>query len=191
MVARILLILALLLPLPAAAQAPEDQTLEGSWALEIEGTTIFRFDIEPAAKEGEWLGIWSRPKSFASDGNRFAKLTGPPEQVKSMAGIEFDDQVELSFNDPRPGAIPDIFRFRLMGADAVEMLYVGTDLAPYTLERVAPGARLGPWDADEVYARAVPAEADEEVEEVEEVEEMEEAAPPSDSVNSFELPPGR
>jgi hypothetical protein len=180
MVARILLILTLLLPLPAAAQAPEGQTLEGSWTLEIEGTTIFRFDIEPAAEEGEWRATWSRPSSFASDGNRFARLTGPPEQVKSMAGIQVDDEVELSFNDPRPGAIPDIFRFRLMGADAVEMLYVGTDLAPYTLERVAPGARLGPWDADEVYARPVPAE----------VEEVEEAAP-AESADDFSLPPGR
>lgn len=185
MVARILLILALLLPLPAAAQSSEDQTLEGSWALEIDGTTIFRFDIEPAAKEGEWRATWSRPSSFASDGNRFAKLTGPPEQVKSMAGIQVDDQVELSFNDPRPGAIPDIFRFQLMGADAVEMVYVGTDLAPYTLERVEPSAPVGPWDKDEVYARPVPAEADEEP------EEPEEAAAPADSADSFELPPGR
>jgi hypothetical protein len=188
MVARILLILALLLPFPAMAQAPENRTLEGSWALEIEGTTIFRFDIAPAARDGEWRATWSRPRSFASDGNRFAKLSGPPEQVRSMAGIQVDDQVELSFNDPRPGAIPDIFRFRLMGADTVEMVYVGTDLAPYTLKRVAPGARLGPWDANKVYARPTPAEREGEAEEV---EEPEEAASPSDSVDSFELPPGR
>jgi hypothetical protein len=181
MVARILLILALLLPLPAAAQAPEGQALEGSWALEIEGTTIFRFDIEPAAKEGEWRAVWSRPASFASDGNRFARLTGPPVQVKSATGTEIGDQVELSFDDPRPGAIPDVFRFRLTGADAVEMIYVDTNLPPYTLERVAPGARLGPWDQDKVYVRRVPGEA----------EAVPEGAEPADSTGGFKLPPGR
>ena len=179
MVARILFFPALLLPLPAAAQ---DQTLEGSWALEVEGTTIFRFDIAPAAKEGEWRAVWSRPSSFASDGNRFAKLTAPPVQVKSMAGIEDGEQVELSFNDPRPGAIPDIFRFRLTGPDAAEMIYVGTNLPPYTLERVAPGTRLGPWDPAKVYARAVPSEPE---------EAPEAPAVPSDSADSYSLPPGR
>jgi hypothetical protein len=176
MIARILLILALLLPFPAAAQAPAGKTLEGSWVMEIGGTAIFRFDIAPAAKKGEWRGTWNRPSSLASDGNRFAKLTGPPEQVKSMAGIVVDDQVELSFNDPRPGAIPDIFRFRLMSADTVEMVYVGTDLAPYTLKRVAPGAKVGPWDASKVYARPVPAKADE---------------APAKPAESFDLPAGR
>lgn len=175
MVARILLILALLVPFPAAAQAPAGKTLEGSWVMEIGGTAIFRFDIAPAAKQGEWRGTWNRPSSLASDGNRFARLKGPPEQVKSMAGIEFDGQVELSFNDPRPGAIPDIFRFRLMTHDTAELTYVGTDLAPYTLKRAAPGARIGPWDERKVYARPVPAKAPAE-------------APPAET---FNLPPGR
>ncbi|MXP42171.1 hypothetical protein GRI75_11015 [Altererythrobacter soli] len=175
MVARILLILALLLPFPAAAQAPAGKTLEGSWAMEVGGAAIFRFDIAPAAKKGEWRGTWNRPSSLASDGNRFAKLKGPPEQVKSMAGIEVEDQVELSFNDPRPGAIPDIFRFRLLTPDTAELVYVGTDLAPYTLKRVAPGARIGPWDESKVYARPVPAKA----------------PPAAAPAETFNLPPGR
>jgi hypothetical protein len=178
MLARILLILALLLPFPAAAQTPAGKTLEGSWAMEIGGTAIFRFDIAPAAEKDEWRGTWNRPSSLASDGNRFAKLTGPPEQVKSMAGIEVDGQVELSFNDPRPGAIPDIFRFRLLSADTVEMVYVGTDLAPYMLKRVAAAAKIGPWDASKVYARPVPAKARAE-------------AAPAEPAESFDLPAGR
>ena len=179
MIARLLLLLALLLPLPAAAQ-----TLEGSWALRIDDTTIFRFDIAPAEDEGEWRGTWSRPGSFASDGNNFTRLSGPPERVRSMAGFEVDGEIELSFDDPRPEAIPDIFRFKLIDADEAEMTYVGTGLAPYLLERVAPGAALGPWDADKVYSRPLPNEDEAE-------EESREEAPAPPSFESFDLPPGR
>ena len=159
MVARLLFLLALLLPLPASAQrAPS--TLEGSWALQIGGATILRFDLEPVpGKAGEWRAAWVRPSSYASDGNRFSRLTLPAESVRSMAGLEFGDAVEVSFPDPRPGAIPDIFRFRLIDPDAAEMVYVGTGLAPYLLDRVAPGTALGPFRAGATYARTLAREA--------------------------------
>jgi hypothetical protein len=146
MIPRLLPLLALLLAAPAAADP-----LEGSWALEVAGTPIFRFDLAKD-KDGKWRGTWSKPSSFASDGNNFAHLKGPPKKVPSMTALETPDGVEISFNDPRPGAIPDIFDFKPIDQDAVEMKYVGTDLAPYTLERVKTGAALGPWDADKTYA---------------------------------------
>jgi hypothetical protein len=160
MVARILFLLVLLLPLPASAQrAPS--TLEGSWALQIGGATILRFDLEPVpGKAGEWRAAWVRPSSYASDGNRFSRLTLPAESVRSMAGLEFGETVEVSFPDPRPGAIPDIFRFRLVDPDAAEMVYVGTGLAPYLLERVAPGTALGPFREGATYARTLPRETE-------------------------------
>ena len=181
MVARILFLFALLLPAPAMAE-----TLEGSWAFEVEGTVIFRFDIAPAGKDGEWRGTWNKPGSFASDGNNFQQLAGPPEQVKSMAGLEFDHEVELSFNDPRPDAIPDIFRFRLIDSDAAEMDYVGTDLAPYILERVSPATKLGPWDAERTYSRGVPAGPNA----PEVVEQLPAPVPPPVDSQGFRLPPG-
>ena len=152
MLARLLLPLALLLSAPAAAD-----TLEGSWSLEIGGTAIFRFDLAKDG-EGKWQGTWSKPSSFASDGNNFSHLTGPPKKVPSMTALATPDGIELSFDDPRPGAVPDIFDFKPIDADAVELVYVGTELAPYTLERVEPGARLGPWDKDAIYSRAGPPE---------------------------------
>jgi len=186
MLHRLLLLFALLLPVPAAAQTVEGRTLEGSWAFEIGGAVIFRFDIAPVeGKAGEWRGTWSKPASFASDGNNFQKLTGPPVQVKSMAGLAFEDTVELSFNDPRPGAIPDIFNFRLVDPDAAEMTYVGTGLAPYLLERVTPDTTLGPWNAAATYSRDVPDEAPPAIPE----EEVPPIAPPVDP-DGFRLPPG-
>jgi hypothetical protein len=150
MVARLLLLLALLLPAPASAD-----TLEGSWALRMGGTSIFRFDIAKDA-EGKWRGTWSKPSSFASDGNNFSRLKGPAKKVPSMTALETPDGIELSFNDPRPGAVPDIFDFKPIDSDAVELIYVGTDLAPYTLERVKAEAPLGPWAADATYSREAP-----------------------------------
>lgn len=152
MIARLLPLLVLLLPVPAVAD-----TLEGSWALEVDGKAIFRFDLAKGV-DGKWQGIWSKPGSFASNGNSFSHLKGPPKKVPSMTALDTPDGIELSFNDPRPGAVPDIFDFKPIDEDAVEMKYVGTDLAPYTLERVKPDAPLGPWDPDATYSRDVSAE---------------------------------
>lgn len=188
MLVRLLFLLALLLPLPAAAQDSRS-SLEGSWALQIGGVTIFRFDIEEVAgKQGEWRGTWSRPSRFASDGDNFAQVQLPARQIRSMAGLEFDGAVEVSFPDPRPEAIPDIFRFRLIDGDAAEMTYVGTGLAPFLLQRVAADTPLGPFREGVIYSRSVPKEAEAEPEpEPEPAPEPREASP---DLDDFRLPPG-
>lgn len=180
MIARLLFLLALLFAAPAAAQSPSGQTLEGSWVLKMGETAIFRFDLAHDAA-GHWQVTWSKPGSFASDGNHFNKIAGPATQVQAMTAIDLPDGVEASFDDPHPGAIPDIFDFQLIDPDAVKMTYVGTGLAPYTLERVAPGSAIGPWDAQRTYAREVEAKKPEDA--------PVEAAPPADP-DGFKLPPG-
>jgi len=165
---RLLLAFALLLPVPAAAQTPAAaptpaprpaaaptsfaaQMLAGSWALRVEGTVVFRFDL---VRSGDtWSGTWAKPKSFATDGAIFAELSGPPAEQKSQGGRAIGEWAELSFGDLRPGAIPDVFRFRLIGPDRAEMLYADTGQAPFVLERVAAGTSLGPWTAGRVYRR--------------------------------------
>lgn len=147
MIRRLLFLLLLMLPLPAAAA----DSLAGSWALRLDGSIIFRFDIAP---EGEgWKGTWWKPTSFATDGNRFARLTGPSFKVEADKSATIGDWAELSFPDNRPGAVPDVFRFHVLSADRAEMIYVGTGLAPYTLERIAADAILGPWEEGKVYRR--------------------------------------
>ena len=185
MVARLLLLFALLLPAPALAD-----TLEGSWALRIDGTAIFRFDI---AKDGngKWRGTWSKPGSFGSDGNNFARLKGPPKKVSSMTALETPDGLELAFNDPRPGAVPDIFDFKPIDPDAVELIYVGTGLAPYTLERVKPDTPLGPWDADATYSRdGSPMQATPDPKPENASADSEPEAPPLLDPQKFRLKPG-
>jgi hypothetical protein len=166
MLPRLLIAFALMLPLPAAAQAPAAQTspaaparaplavqmLAGSWALRVEGTVMFRFDIAPNG--AGWSGTWLKPKSFATDGAIFAELSGPPTAQRAQAGRAIGEWAELSFGDARPGAIPDVFRFRLTGPDRAEMLYADTGQAPFVLERVDPATPLGPWTDGRVYRRA-------------------------------------
>lgn len=189
MVARLLFLIALLLPLPAAAQDSRS-SLEGSWALQIDGAMIFRFDLEEAAGEDEWRGTWSRPSRFASDGDNFSSLQLPARTIASMAGLEFDGSVELSFPDPRPQAIPDIFRFQLIDGDAAEMTYVGTGLAPYMLQRVAAGTPLGPFREGATYSRPVPKEAEAEPEPEPEPEPAPTPREASPDADDFRLPPG-
>lgn len=149
-----LFILAVLMPLAAPATALA-QSIEGTWDFRVEEVTIFRFDIE-AGTDGEWLGQWHRPENFNTDGNNFANLGGGVKTTDSMTGIEFLGLVELSFDDPRPGAVPDIFRFEVTGDDAAKMLYVGTDLAPYRLVRAGQDDPIGDWDSERIYRRNLP-----------------------------------
>jgi hypothetical protein len=165
MLARFLLALVLLLPLPAAAQAPAAapapvvressfaaRMLAGSWALKVEGAVVFRFDL---ALDGDrWRGTWVKPRSFTTDGAVFSELGGPPIEQQSQAGRAMGEWIELTFGDARPGAVPDVFRFRLIGFDRVEMIYTDTGQAPFVLESVDPGTAPGPWDAARAYRRA-------------------------------------
>ncbi len=138
---RLLLVLALLLPAPAAAQS-----LAGSWALRLDGAIVMRFDLE---RGDAWKGTWVKPESFASDGKRFGRISLPAVALESRRGKAIGDWAELAFNDPEAGS--QVFRFRLTAPDKVEMLYVGTGLAPFALVRVAAGAPLGPFEEGKVY----------------------------------------
>lgn len=148
MVSRILLLLALLLASPVQALANE---IEGAWALRIGDANIFIFEIEQT-EASEWRGVWTRPERFASNGVVFAQMEGS-EQLTAMAALEFAGFVELSFDDPRPGAVPDIFRIRVTGENQAELIYIGTDFEPYPLVRVPPGTDLGPFDSTMIYDR--------------------------------------
>lgn len=138
----------LLATIPGAATA---QSLQGSWALEVEDAAIFRFDLE---REGdEWRGTWTRPIAIDSDGDRFAGFSRQAVEVSSTGSDAVGEWAELTFTDPRPGAVPDVFRFRAIRPNQAEMIYVGTGWAPYMLTRVPSGTSLGPFEIGKVYRR--------------------------------------
>jgi hypothetical protein len=155
---RLLFLLLALLPATALAQAqpqvPLGQTLsgrflEGSWGLRVDGSIIMRFDLERTT-DG-WQGAWVKPTSFASDGQRFGSIKMPSVERRADSGRSIGEWAEITFNDPRPGEEPDQFRIRLIAPDRAEMIYVGTGLPPFTLERVGEGALLGPFEEGKVY----------------------------------------
>ncbi len=145
---RLILAALLALAFPSLAQAQE---LAGTWALRIDGANIFVFTIE-ASGDSAPRGSWFRPGSFASNGAVFARLNGS-EEVTSQSGRAIAGDVELTFDDPRPNAQPDIFRFHLTGPGQAQLTYVGTPLAPFPLVKVADGARLGPFEFARIYDR--------------------------------------
>ena len=157
---RLLFAVMLLTPVPVAAQTPAAapaatrapfaaQMLAGSWALRVDGAIVFRFDLASAGSG--WSGSWTRPTSFVTDGASFGTLSAPLVEQKAASGRAIGDWVELSFADLRSGALPDIFRFHLVAPDKAELIYADTGLAPFELERVAPGTEPGPWAAGRVY----------------------------------------
>lgn len=154
MIQRILLALALALSLsvPAKAQSIADApTLEGFWTFSVEGTSILAFTLKK--EDGEWKGRWIRPRSFSSDGVQFVKLVGPPVVVDASKAKMVGGWLELTFDDPRPGAVPDIFRLRVTGKDEAEAIYTGTGFPVLKLARAEPTDMLGPWPPGEVYRR--------------------------------------
>lgn len=168
MIRRLLFLLLMLLPMAAAGQAqpqpqvPLGQTLsgrflEGSWGLRLDGSLVMRFDLARTA-DG-WTGAWVKPTSFRSDGQRFGSIRMPSVKRQADSGRSIGEWAEITFNDPRPGEEPDQFRIRLIGPDRAEMIYVGTGLPPFTLERVGDGALLGPFEDGKVYGPRAPREA--------------------------------
>ena len=152
MIRRLLLLLLLLLPVPAAAQPTVASTfLEGSWALRVDGAIIMRFDLALAGNA--WTGAWIKPTFFATDGQRFGNIKMPSTERRADSGRAIGDWAEITFDDPRPEEEDDQFRFRLVGPDRAEMLYVGTGLPPFILERVTAGTAIGPFVEGRVYGR--------------------------------------
>ncbi|OYW45863.1 MAG: hypothetical protein B7Z08_01305 [Sphingomonadales bacterium 32-68-7] len=138
-------------PATLAARLAAAPSLEGAWGLKIEGVVILGFNLVPTA--GGWTGTWVRPRSFASDGAVFSRVEGPPTAIRASKAQAMGEWTELTFDDPRPGAVPDVFRLRALPSGKVEAIYVGTGFAPLTLEKLSSDATLGPWPAGRSYQR--------------------------------------
>jgi hypothetical protein len=146
MLLRLAFLALLLMPVPAAAQ-----TLIGNWTFAIGQVGIFQFRVE---REGEqWQAIWLRPKSFASNGVVFQNVNGPPIDVPASRSREVGEWVEFTFDDPRPGAVPDVFMLRALPGGTAEAVYSGTGFAPFELNRALAREPLGPWDPAAQYQR--------------------------------------
>jgi hypothetical protein len=153
MIGRLLLCLVLLLAVPGPAASQGGLAfgfLEGSWALRVDGAVIMRFEL--ARKGDGWGGAWTKPTSFRSDGGRrFGDIVMPAVERQADSGRAIGEWAEITFDDPRPGEEPDQFRFRLLGIDRAEMIYAGTGMPPFVVERVERTTTLGPFVEGRIY----------------------------------------
>jgi hypothetical protein len=139
----------------AAASAALPPCTTGTWAMKAGDRTIFRIEIGTASTGPS--ATWVRPEQFDTDGETFARITGPTVRRPARSIKSVDGGVELSFDDPAPGATPDIVDLRCAGTGHLAATYQGTSFEPFDLvdakaERATP---LGPWAAGRTYTRVI------------------------------------
>ena len=145
-----LLFAALLLIVARPALAADPQ---GTWALRAGDTDLMRFKVVRTA-DG-WTGEWQRPAHFESDGEGFTGLSGPVVTRTATSAREVPGGVELTFDDPAPGAIPDVFVIKARNASIADVGYNAFGGEPAALFRATLGKPLGGWRKDRTYTRTV------------------------------------
>lgn len=145
MIRAVILGLVLCLVAPARAADPS-----GLWAFRADNVTIFQLALH---RDGAaWSGSWIRPTAFAIDGDYFTDVTGPATKRPAIsARANPDGSIELVFDDPRPGAIPDAFRVRVLDTNRAEAYYNGARMGAFLLVRERAGAPIGGWDRKRAY----------------------------------------
>jgi hypothetical protein len=146
MFSRLLVVLLFFAGSPALAADPS-----GRWALSTGDTTLMLFEVLHTPRG--WAGTWQRPEHFESDGDSFSRVTGPKTRRNAHSARAIPGGIELTFDDPRPGATPDIFVIRPRNAVSADLSFVGFGSEPATLNRVDGAVKLGPWDSGRTYVR--------------------------------------
>lgn len=136
----------------AATQIVAPACTIGTWTTSAGGTAIFEIAVANTAKG--LAATWSRPAHFSLDGDEFSGVAGPVvHQVAGSARLVGND-LEISFDDPRPGATADIFRLRCVRSGHLEVTYDGAPYQQFDFVRAASSKLvLGPWDATQTYVR--------------------------------------
>jgi hypothetical protein len=102
------------------------------------------------------IAAWERPKLLTTDGESFSRIAGPIVRQEARTISAVNDELELAFNDPLPGAAPDVFLLRCVGADRLKVTYRNTHFEPFDFVRESATPRpLGPWDYGQTYVRAI------------------------------------
>ena len=148
MLKRLLLVIAAFFALPGAAAA---QDLEGYWAFQIDDAVIFLFALDQTP-DGDWRGQWVRPQSFRGNGVVFSQFRGGEGVTTTEFAVD-GETVELRFPPTREEGSTDILRFEPTGENQARMHYVGVELPPFPLVRVARSTALGPFDDARLYDR--------------------------------------
>ncbi len=138
----------------AALPVPATPCAEGEWILKTGETSLFRFGIHTSPTGVK--AAWDRPQDFDFDKESFTNVAGPVIRRMAIKVQPVGDDLELTFDDPRPGATPDIFRLHCLADGRVSAMYQGVAFEPFLLDRAVPGKdALGPWMPKRAYQQKV------------------------------------
>ncbi len=129
-----------------SAQAAEPS---GIWALKAEGTTLYRFEISKTASG--WNAIWVRPTAMRTDGYTIFDIHGPVIRRTASKVAASGDALELTFDDPQPGGMPDVFRIHVTDDTHATEEYLALNSESFDLVREPADTTLGDWDAQKIY----------------------------------------
>jgi hypothetical protein len=130
------------------------QCAVGTWDLKASDQAIFRFEINES--QDGMTATWERPDDFEMDGESFSQINGTTVRRSARSVKPVDGDIELNFDDPAPGATPDIFRLHCVGSDHLNVAYQGTGFEPFDFVRVqVMQPTLGPWDKERSYVRTI------------------------------------
>ena len=129
--------------------------VSGTWAVKSGGATIYRLEIAKTAQG--WSATWERPQTMRTNGETFDHIAGPVVRRVASKVVVDGDALDLSFDDPMPGSITDVFRVQAIDDGHAEASYpaleaFGMFVDPEILVRETSSAPLGGWDADTAYA---------------------------------------
>jgi hypothetical protein len=138
----------------AAASVAVMPCATGTWALKASDQTIFRFVISTTPLST--TAMWERPEHLETDGESFSRVKGPMVRRSSRSVKLVNGDIELTFDDPAPGASPDVFQLHCVDNGRLDATFQGTGFEPFNLVKVsANGPLLGPWEAGRSYVRVV------------------------------------
>ncbi len=121
----------------------------GVWALKAEGTTLCRFEISKTA--GNWNAVWVRPTVMRTDGYTVFAIQGPAIRRTASKVSASGDTLDLTFDDPQPGGMPDVFRIHVTDDTHATEEYLALNSEPFVLVRESADASLGGWDPQKTY----------------------------------------
>jgi len=111
--------------------------------------TIFRFEITQT--RNGWAVVWARPAHATMDGEIFSAIVGPVERRPAKSARELNGALEITFDDPYPNSMPDVFQLTFVDPRHLSATYASTGFEPWILVHEASAAPLGPWDPAKAY----------------------------------------
>ena len=133
----------------ASTDVPRD--LDGHWALIIDDSAIFVFDLS-LGEGGEWQARWMRPAEITTNGVVFSAMDGMQEAAPLRAEMR-GPILQLVFPAPNGAGAGDVLQFAPTGENTALLRYVGVPTQPYPLVRVNAGHALGPFEGGRIYDR--------------------------------------